>query len=365
MKFSFNLTVAALGLVAVSAHAASFSPNNLVVERVGSGSAALVSGAATAVFLDEYTKTGTLVQSVAMPGGTTLTASSSASSEGLINRSADGQSLLITGYNAAPGTASVASTTSSTVLREVASVGVNGSVQATTLGTFLSGNNVRSGAAAVTGGGAYVSGANGIGYANGGTVTTLASTNARDLGIFGGQLYYSTGSGTNGIYALGSGLPTTAGQTATPVVSVTNPYAFYFADLSSAVSGLDTLFVAVDTTTAASSGLFKFTKSAGGAWSASGSITGTILRGLTATENNGLAQLYAANDSKLFSFADGGYGVSLSGSLTTLATAATNTVFRGVALTPEAVTPSVPEPESYGLALVSLVLIGAAARRYR
>lgn len=48
-------------------HAAStFGAGNLVVYRVGDGSAALTANA-TAVFLDEYTPAGVLVQSIPMP----------------------------------------------------------------------------------------------------------------------------------------------------------------------------------------------------------------------------------------------------------------------------------------------------------
>src|SRR5262249_17571744 len=67
-----------------SVYAASFTSGNLVVYRVGDGSAALGSGA-TAVFLDEYTPGGVLVQSIALPttisgANRRLTASGSATS---------------------------------------------------------------------------------------------------------------------------------------------------------------------------------------------------------------------------------------------------------------------------------------------
>src|SRR5688572_4352462 len=97
--------------------AASFTPGNLVVYRVGDGSAAL-SSAATVVFLDEYTPAGVLVQSIAVPTTTSganrrLTASGSSTTEGLLTRSTDGQFILLTGYDAAVGTAAVAGTTAS------------------------------------------------------------------------------------------------------------------------------------------------------------------------------------------------------------------------------------------------------------
>src|SRR5689334_10758602 len=91
--------------------ASSFASGDIVVYRVGDGSAALGS-AATAVFLDEYTPAGVLVQSIALPTAVSglnkrLVASGTATSEGLLTRSADGQYLILAGYDAALGTASI------------------------------------------------------------------------------------------------------------------------------------------------------------------------------------------------------------------------------------------------------------------
>ena len=80
-----------------------FGAGNLVVYRVGDGAA--LSGSAAAVFLDEYTTGGALVQSIAMPttvqntGNRALTASGTATSEGELTRSLDGQYLVAAGYN--------------------------------------------------------------------------------------------------------------------------------------------------------------------------------------------------------------------------------------------------------------------------
>lgn len=84
---------------------AAFTPGDLVIYRVGTGATSL-SSAATAVFLDEYTATRVLVQSIALPtadsgSNQTLTASGTATSEGLLTLSADGRYLELTGYNAA------------------------------------------------------------------------------------------------------------------------------------------------------------------------------------------------------------------------------------------------------------------------
>src|SRR5437870_11935917 len=91
-------------------HAAAFTPGNLVIYRVGDGSAAITS-AATAVFLDEYTTAGgSPVQSIAMPtvvngSNKRLTAAGTSTSEGLLTRSVDGNYLTATGYDTAVGTA--------------------------------------------------------------------------------------------------------------------------------------------------------------------------------------------------------------------------------------------------------------------
>src|SRR5436190_19190905 len=77
------------------------TPGDLMIYRVGDGVAGL-SSSATAVFIDEYTTSGTFVQSFPMPttasgANKRLVASGTASSEGLLSRSADGQYLLIPG----------------------------------------------------------------------------------------------------------------------------------------------------------------------------------------------------------------------------------------------------------------------------
>ncbi|MDW8310353.1 MAG: hypothetical protein RMK20_13345, partial [Verrucomicrobiales bacterium] len=68
------------------ATAAPITPGNLIVYRVGDGTAAL-SAAAAPVFLDEYTPSGSLVQSIALPttGAAALTAVGNATTEGIMS----------------------------------------------------------------------------------------------------------------------------------------------------------------------------------------------------------------------------------------------------------------------------------------
>ena len=95
-----------------------FTPGDLVVYRVGNGSAALGS-AATAVYLDEYTPSGTLVQSIPMPTAASgannpLTATGNSANEGELELSSNGETLLAPGYYTVPGTASPGFSNSST-----------------------------------------------------------------------------------------------------------------------------------------------------------------------------------------------------------------------------------------------------------
>ncbi len=330
-------------------HAAPFAPGNIVVYRIGDGSAALTN-AATAVFLDEYTPAGAVVQSIALPTTVVglnkrLTGSGTATSEGLITRSVDGQYLVAIGYDAALTTTPITSSTSAAINRVIARVAANGSVDTTTALTDAStGSNPR-GAVTIDGSAFWTTGgAGGIRYSTyGGTTSTQLSTtltNIRGTGIAGGQLFVSSGSGTNRLAAVGTGIPTTAGQviTALPGVSATaSYYQFFFADLDAGVPGMDTVYVVDDTGTA---NIAKYSLVAG-SWTANGSMTLSGARGLTATVSGSTVTLYAASQSLLRTVTDtSGYNATITGTLTTLATAAANTQFRGVALAPAASTHS-------------------------
>jgi predicted extracellular nuclease len=342
-----SLVASAVGVVsAAPAQAVGFSPGNIVVARVGSGDAAL-SGAAAPVFLDEYTQAGQLVQSVALPtanAGTNrrLTMSGSASSEGALAQSQDGRYLTLAGYDADPGTASVASSSTSTVSRVVARVDGNGDADTSTaISDAFSGNNVR-GAVSDDGSRFWAVGANGgvrlatLGSGSTTQVNSAAPTNLRAAVASGGQLYVSTGSGTTGIYAIGSGLPTTGGQTPVLVAAVPSPYAFVPLDRDPAVPGVDTLYVA-DDSGSPGGGVLKFSFD-GTTWTARGSIRpgGSAVRGLTGAPSGAGVTLFGTTSTNALVKVDdaAGYNEPINATATTLRTAAANTVLRGVAFAP-------------------------------
>jgi hypothetical protein len=334
---------------------AAFTPGNIVVYRVGNGMDSLTN-TGNSVFLDEYTPTGTLVQSIPMPTTASganfpLIAGGTATTEGGLTRSADGRFLLVPGYGTTTGGGtSLGTTTSAAVPRVVGRVDAAGNVNTSTaLNDAFSAGTPR-GVSSTNGTDIWLTGSNeGVRYTTfGATTSTVISntvTNLRNTLIAGGQLYVSTGSGsTVRIGTVGTGTPTTSGQTITNLpgfVTSGSPYQFFFADLSSSVPGLDTLYVADDTT--ATGGIQKFSL-VGGNWTSNGSTAADTYRGLTGVVSGGNVTLYATRKGgstatgggELVSLVDStGYNATITANApTVIATAAANTAFRGVALTP-------------------------------
>jgi hypothetical protein len=354
--------LAVTGLIAVGhgqAHAATgLSAGDLVVYRVGSGSAALGSSA-TAVYLDEYSPAGASAASIPMPtsGSGTVNAftdSGTAASDGELTLSANGQYLAAAAYDAPLGTSSVSSTDAVTVARVDSSGDVDTS---TTLPSFADGNNVRS---AVTSDGRtfWVSGGSG-GIATttlgsiGGTELNTSDVNFRQLQIQGGRLYASSDKNSLTVATVGTGLPTDPGQSIANLPgnpdSGNDPYGFVLFNLKGGASW-DTLYVADDT----AGKIDKYTSSGavGAKWSSAGSVKAADVTGLTGTLVGTTPTLYASSSgssgtsgtlSKVTDSAAA--GASMSGTVSTLATAGKNEAFRGVAFAPgTTVTTSVAAP---------------------
>jgi predicted extracellular nuclease len=376
-----------LGFVALSgikgpvtgAHTSSaFTPGNLVIYRVGTGTGSL-SSAATAAFLDEYTTAGAFVQAIPLPtvvngSNKRLTAAGTSSSEGLLNRSVNASYLTLTGYDADVGTLAIAGTTSVAVNRVVGRVDASGAINTTTaLSDASTGSNPRS-AVSTNGTDLWVDGgAGGIRYTTLGSTTSLqlstTVTNLRQANIFAGQLYVSDASGTAvRLGTVGSGTPTTSGQTITNLpglpTSTGSPYAFFFADLDAGVSGLDTLYVA-DDTNGAGGGITKYSL-VSGTWTSNGTVgtAADAYRGMTGTVSGTTVTLYitrkggtgAAGGGELATLTDAsGYNGAFTGTPSLLATAAANTAFRGVAFAPAATSTN---PSGVGAANPSTVAPG-------
>ena len=337
-----------------------FTTGNIVVERIGDTA---VSSAATPVYLDEYTTSGTLVQTIVIPASANganrrLLNSGTATTVGGMTRSNNGQYLVLFGIDAALNTAGVTSTTAATNNRIIGRVSSTGTVDTT---TAISGGIPTATTRGVTtfDGSAFWFAVNtgvtgdpspGIFYTTFGTTnatpTQLTTTEAQQPRIFNKQLYASSGITPANVSLIGTGLPTTTGQTSTPVVAnstgtpVSAPRQFFFADLNSTIPGVDTLYVAD------SNGLTKYTLgSTGGTWTATGNIAAAATTpqfGLTGSVSGNTVTLYGTSTTgnNVVSLADAtGYNGTLTGAGNIIVTGTATRFLRGVTLAPTTAQP--------------------------
>ncbi|MDB5281407.1 MAG: hypothetical protein JWO06_482 [Bacteroidota bacterium] len=336
---------------------------HLAIVRVGDGSSAL-SSAAAPVFIEVRSTSGSVITTpVALPiaangANRAFTLNGTATTEGAITLSVDGNYLSLAGYDAAPGTASVSTATN--IDRVVARVDAAGNVNTSTVISATGAYNVNNirGAVSVDGNSFWTSGlasANGgTYYVNYGTVNNAPihiSTdvvNTRNVNIFNGQLYVSAAVNSyHGLNTIGTGLSTTAGQTTTNLNAIDNdasssPYAFYFLDMDPNTPGLDVVYVADERTTNLG-GVLKYSL-VSGTWVLNGSInSATSLRGLTAYQpcGTGPVHLYVTSETDIYTLNDSsGYNQAPTGTLSSIYTTPTNTKLRGIALMPG----SIPAP---------------------
>ncbi|MBL7930142.1 MAG: hypothetical protein JNL47_11810, partial [Bacteroidia bacterium] len=325
------LTIAFFAMVLLlinllTAHA-QFTSGRIVVLQVGDGSGAL-SNASTALYLKEFTTTGSpgILVSIPSTGSTALTSSGTATSEGGISLSGDGEYIVIPGYNAAAGIAGIAGSSSATNPRAAGKVDYNASYNLAHTTTGFNNNNIRG--AAGNGTNIWASGANdGIRYLGSGAPVIVSSTttNNRYIQVINGNLYYSTGSGaTRGIYQVGTGLPTSA-TTATNIINTGGASS----NFGFAINSAGTIAYIADD----ASGISRYNFS-GGIWSLAYVVNATPARGLCVDFSGTNPVLYAttttASANSIIKITDTGAGSSSS----VIATAPANTVFRGICFAP-------------------------------
>jgi hypothetical protein len=355
IKYFILTTILLAGLTGF-AQAAAFTAGNLVVCRVGAIGGGALGSAATAVFLDEYTTAGSLVQTIAMPTADdgpnqTLTASGSATSECFITRSQNTRYIIITGYDAPVGTLAVATTSSATFARVLGSIDAAGIINTSTTTTGFASGGIRSAASddatrfwavgSVTGVVLQSVGGSGLG-----TTVSSTATNLRTINIFNSQLYIGSGAGAIRLGTVGTGLPTaaaTVSATLPAAIPTAAPFSFngfFFADLSPGVPGVDTLYVADDQSAAA--GAVRKYSWDGTTWTAVGTSAVAVYRGLTGSVSGGVVSLYTtrgANGTEIVSMSDtSGFGGTFAPTPVSIATASANTAFRGIAFAPIAPT---------------------------
>jgi hypothetical protein len=326
-----------------------------------------LTNASSAVIIEQHLLDGAVTGTpIALPtaaSGTIqpFTVAGTANTEGDLNTSVDGRYLTMAGYQTAPGVVGVV--TSQTVNRAVARIDANGNIMTTAVAGAFIGANPRS-AVSVDGSEFWLSGTSATSNTSGGIwylpsdmelvqmpSSALPTDKARLLRIAGGQLYGNSDQDPPYLFTVGSGLPTTATTITTlpgfPTTGVTpSPYSFVFFDLDPTVPGLDTMYVA-DDRVSTGGGFEKWKLSAGGGswlmiWSVMWGVdagVGTGFRGMAGYVTGNIVTLMASSglaagtpDSLAVIFDT--VGSTTPPTPQVVATAASNSTFRGVALPP-------------------------------
>ena len=362
-----GLNVVGVSLLTLSALASPLTPGNLLLYRVGDGSAALTANAA-AVFLDEYTTGGTLVQSIALPttGSSALTAGGTASAEGMMSYSQDGSTIIFTGYRANAGASQPSASSPTTVPRVVATLDPSTGNYNTSVSVTNYFGAIRS--ATSTDGSSlfYLGGGTGIMYVgspgtNVGGVTNNTRLTRQVLLRNNGYLYGSNSDGSTANKFNHYGILPTGPATETALVTLTTSaqsVGFALFDLNTSVPGLDTLYFA----NAADSRIYKYSFD-GTTWNANGTLTiSSLAQGnIDGVVTGGGVRLFVsanqAGTSTVWTFFDGsGWNSTINGTPQSLFSSPANTAFRGLVYV-------VPEPGTWTILALGLGALFLIRRR--
>lgn len=356
-------TILILGIVSLSKAQQPLKPGNIVVYRVGDGSAALSTSIMAKVFLEEYSPIGELIQIIEMPSiGSQKITVSGGNQYGYMTLSSNGKYLVVPGTNLNLG----ANPFTTTLERSIGLVDNNGAISSMTILPNNPDGNQPVSAVSDNGTNIWLAGnVTDIEYTTVGSTTstgvlsTFSSTRA--IAIADSQLYVAQSGG--GIQKVGTGLPVGAGQSAVNLPGIGNINArgqFAFADLDPAVTGVDVLYACSQLGNGLG-GIHKYSL-VNGTWVLNGNVTATPATsgdidryiGLTIRVSGSSVTIFATRagtnsntlsgiqGGQLISLTDNsGYNGSFAGTPIVLADisnrfTANHAAFRGVALVPQA-----------------------------
>lgn len=221
---------------------------DLYVYQAGDGTTAVAASGAAPVYIDQFsTAANGLIAQTALPTttgfGSDFLAGGQSATDGSLSYDPVGNALVFGGYSGpAVGTASIQTTASGTANRDIGTVNASGTFSfavqnSAQYGNGTGGSGTLRGAATDGSGNYWASGTSGNGggvnqgvwyYGNNASAAQLTPTSlaSRSIQIYGGNLYYTSGSGVSMI----SGEPQSGLQTSTLLTSGLGgtPYGFVF-----------------------------------------------------------------------------------------------------------------------------------------
>lgn len=337
---------------------AQFTAGNIAVLQAGDGINSFTN-TGNQIIIREFSTSG--APTFSLPISTSLNPliiSGSATSEGQLNLSPNGKYLVFAGYaQSLPNTFNLSSSTAATINRGVGILDAAANYTRVALSnSFHSTSNIRSSASDGLSNYWSAGGSGGTNYF--GTVTTSTNiqnsiTNTRHVSIFGGDLYFATGSGTTGVYQVGLGLPTSA-QANSQIINTTGTGSGAAGSCGFHFNTNQTVcYVADERSISNGGGIQKWTNVAG-LWTLAYTLsTGTLstvgARAVIADFSGVNPIIYAttadASLNRIVSIAD----VGAASNATTLATSSPNTIYRGIAFSPFCSTPQISSITVNGL----------------
>ena len=374
IKFCFNhnpITIIFLFFFKAVFSQVSFTAGDILIMQIGDGGVNPLGNKGYAEYIVEVNPNTSVVQNVGIPNltaGSRSVESGTAISDADLNTSGDGKLITFAGYDAALNAANVASATNINrvicQINNAAAITFPSSYSGSIATKVYSGNNIRS-AVTFDGTGFWTAGnsnttTGGIYYIPSGTLnaTTAAPvvkinstlTNARIVKIFNNQLFGNASAGSFlDPFTIGTGVPTTSGQTLTVLPGLPNTddsYSFVMFDRDND-GVLDVLYLADYGTGIGTGGVRKYYLN-GSTWTAAGVLSGNItgIAGYLDCNNNPMIYFStidppnSGSPNEVYSYNDISSNSSvISGSISTptcslFMPTQTGYVYRGIAMAP-------------------------------